>query len=234
MCLATFVLGLALAQSVGTAAERGHVSVRATTAAIVITGGAAEVGATLSDARGARLDGLVIERQGGRTSILLVTAVKPGARIEVVVPRLTDLQVEGSNGGPVTVRDVSGQLEIVNSNAAIVLERVSGTVLASTSNGPIEATLDSADPRLPMSFLTSNGRIEVVFPANLKATLRLESDTGPITSEFALAPLDGEPITRSITRGGRRRTLMLGAVNGGGPQIDARTENAPIVIRRHQ
>ena len=230
----TLALVLAVAQSVGTGAPRPHVSVRATTAAISITGGAAEVAATLYDVRGTRIDGLVIEREAGRTSILLVAQVGPGARIEAQVPALTDLRVEGSNGGLVTVRGVSGQLEIATSNAGIVLDRVGGTVLASTSNGSIEATLHSVDSSLPMSFLTSNGRIEVVFPADVKATLRMESDTGPITSEFELARVGGEPITHTITRGGRLRTIMYGAVNGGGPQVDLRTENAPIVIRREK
>jgi hypothetical protein len=231
---ATLALALALAGSVGTGAQSAHVSVRATTAAISVAGGAAQVSATLFDASGSEIDGLVIEREANRTTIILVARVRPGARIEARVPSATDLRIEGSNGGPVTVRDVSGQLEIVNSNAGIVLDRVGGTVLASTSNGPIEATLHSMGADLPMSFLTSNGRIDLTLPASLKANLRMESDTGPITSDFELARIGGEPIERKIMRGGRLRTIMHGAVNGGGPHIDVRTENAPIVIRQQK
>jgi hypothetical protein len=231
---ATLALALALAESVGLGAQSAHVSVRATTAAISVTGGAAEVSATLYDASGTEIDGLVIEREARRTNIILVARVKPGARIEARVPSATDLRVEGSNGGRVSVRGVSGQLEIVNSNAGIVLDRVGGTVLASTSNGPIEATLQSIDSALPMSFLTSNGRIDLTFPASVKANLRMESDTGPITADLPLARIGGEPIERKIMRGGRLRTIMHGAVNGGGPDIDVRTENAPIVIRQQK
>jgi hypothetical protein len=228
---ATLALALLLAESVATPAQGAFVSIRATTAAISVTGGAATVSATLYDASGAEVDGLVVEREARRTRIVLVTPVKPGARIEARVPSATDLRVEGSNGGPVTVRGVSGQLEIVNSNGGIVLERVGGTVLASTSNGAIEATLQSIAPGLPMSFLASNGRIDVTLPANVKANLRMESDTGPVTTDFELARIGGEPIERKMMRGGRLRIITHGAVNGGGPAIDARTENAPIVIR---
>jgi hypothetical protein len=35
-------------------------------------------------------------------------------------------------------------------------------------------------------------------------------------------------------RGGRLRTIISGAVNGGGPEIDFRTENAAIVVRRQK
>jgi len=223
-----------LAASIETSAQGAYVFIRAATAAISVSGGATQVTATLYDASGNEIDGLIVEREGKRTHIVLLGAVKPGARIEARVPGITDLRVEGSNGGPVTVRGVTGQLEIASSNAGIVLERIGGTVLASTSNGSIEATLHSIAPGLPMSFLTSNGRIDVTFPVNLKANLHMESDSGPITTEFPLARIGGEPIERKIMRGGRLRTITHGAVNGGGPDITIRTENAPIVIRKHQ
>jgi hypothetical protein len=231
---ATLAFALALAGSVSTGAQSAHVSVRATTASISVAGGAAEVSATLYDASGTATDGLVIERDARGANIILVVAVEPGARIEVRVPSATHLRVEGSNGGPVTVRGVSGQLEIVNSNAGILLDRVGGTVLASTSNGAIDATLQTIDPALPMSFLTSNGRVELTFPPDLKANLRMESDTGPITTEFDLAQIGDDLVQRKVLRGGRLRTIMQGAVNGGGPEIAIRTENAPIVIRRQK
>jgi DUF4097 and DUF4098 domain-containing protein YvlB len=152
----------------------------------------------------------------------------------VRVPSATDLRVEGANGGTVTVRGVSGQLEIVNSNAGIVLDRVRGTVVASTSNGVIEAMLETINPTLPMSFLTSNGRVELTLPPNVKANLRMESDTGAITTEFDLAQIGNEEIQRKVLRGGRLRTIVRGSVNGGGPEIDIRSENAPIVVRRQK
>jgi hypothetical protein len=238
MRLTTLALGLLLVGPAGRAVHGAHVStsvsIRATTAAISVTGGDAEVTAALYDEGGVRIDGLVVERAMGRTTIVLVVAVKVGARIEARVPSSTDLRIEASNGGPVMVHGVSGQLEIVNSNAGIVLDRVGGTVLASTSNGSIEAAVRTVDPALPMSFLTSNGRIDLTFPANLKANLRMESDTGPITTDFELARIDDEPVERRIMRGGRLRTIVYGAVNGGGPEIGVRTENAPIVVRRQR
>ena len=232
------VLVLLLAGSTG-AAEQGtlgvtYVSIRATGAAISVTGGAEEVSATLHGKDGTAHEGLVIERAGGRTSILLAVAVQSGARIEARVPASTNLHVEGSNGGAVIVRGVSGQLEIVNSNAGIVLDRVAGTVLASTSNGSIEAALQSVDPALPLSFLTSNGAIDVSFPADLKANVRMESDTGPTTTDFELVGIGAQAVERRILRGGRLRTIKYGAVNGGGPEITLRTENAPITIRKRR
>lgn len=232
MGTATFVVALFLSELTAAGADGVQVSVRATTAAISVTGGAQDVSATLVDAGGTEIPGLVIEREAGRTAIVLVASVRPGARIEVRVPTATDLRVEGSNGGPVTVRGVRGQLEVVNSNAAIVLERVGGSVLASTSNGSIEATVLSIDPQLPMSFLASNGAVDVMFPADLKANLRMESDTGPITTEFALSRIGDEPIERKIMRGGKLRTVVHGTVNGGGPQIELRTENSRVAVRK--
>jgi hypothetical protein len=209
-----------------------EVSIRATTAAVTVTGGDAAVSATLYDPEGRVIDGLVVERGGSRTTIVLVDSVKPGARIEVRVPIRVNLRVEASNGGPVTVRGVQGQLEIVNSNAPIVLDAVGGTVVASTSNGAITAALSRVDPALPLSFLTSNEPIDVQLPAALAATLCLESDHPSITSDFPLAPAGGEPVERRILRGGRLRTIRCGLTGGGGPRIELRTENAPIRVRK--
>jgi hypothetical protein len=197
----------------------------------VVIGGATAVSARLFDASGTEMPGLVVEREATHASIVLATAVRPGARVEVRVPSETDLRVEASNGGLVTVRAVHGQLDIVNSNAGIELDAVGGTVVASTSNGAITATLRAIDPAWPLSFLTSNGAIDVTLPASVKATLCLESDTGPIASDFTLAP-SGGPVERTMMRGGRLRTLRCGSVNGGGPDIRLRTENAPIRVRR--
>jgi hypothetical protein len=233
MSQAAFAILLLLAEAAATG-RSANVSIRSTTAAISVTGGASDVSATLYDASGKELDGLLVEREASRSAIVLVVSVRPGARIEARVPSRTDLRIEASNGGPVTVRGVTGQLEILNSNAGIVLERVGGTILASTSNGAIDATIDSVDPRLPMSFLTTNGHIDVTFPESVKANLRVESDTGPISTDFELVPIGIEPMERKIMRGGKLRTVRYGAVNGGGPQIDVRTENASIDIRRRR
>jgi hypothetical protein len=208
------------------------VSVRATTAAVTVVGGAPEVSARLLDPEGREAPGLVVEHGARGTLITLVASVKPGSRIEARVPSATDLRVAASNGGPVTVREVRGLLEIANSNAAIVLERVGGSVVASTSNGPIEATVVSVDAGLPLSFLTSNGAIDVTLPQSLRADLRLESDTGPVTTEFALSPIGGQAVEQKLVRGGRLRTVVAGAVNGGGPPVTLRTENNRIRVRR--
>jgi hypothetical protein len=228
---ATLALALVVAAPGARAGPRTCVSIRATTPAITVSGGAAAVSATLYDEGGAEVDGLVIERGASCTTVALAVAVRPGSRIEARVPGATDLRVEASNGGPVTVRGVSGQLEVVNSNAGIVFENIGGAVLASTSNGSIEAAFRAVDPGLPMSFLTSNGRVLVTLPATVKANLRMESDTGPTTTDFELARIGSEPVERKVMRGGRLRTIVYGALNGGGPLIDVRTENAPIVVR---
>jgi hypothetical protein len=234
MRVALTALSLLLSSVAPSPAGRPLIAIRATTAAIVVTGGAEDVSATLYDAAGAEIDGLVLEREASRSTVVLAATVTLGARIEVRVPRAADLRIEASNGGPVAVRDVHGQLEVVNSNAAIVLDRVGGTVLASTSNGPIDATLVSVEPTLPMSFLTSNAAITVTLPDTLEANLRMESDTGPLTTDFVLAGHGGGPAERKVMRGGRLRTIISGAVNGGGPEIDFRTENAAIVVRRQK
>lgn len=232
MWRSTLALAFLFSGTTAASARGAGVSIRTTTASVTVQGGATTVSARLFGPDGTESPGLVIESDPARTMIVLAASVKPGARIEVQVPAATDLRVEASNGGPVVVRGVRGQLEILNSNAAIMLEDVGGSVLATTSNGSITATIGFLYPGLPTSFLTSNASIDLTLPADLNANLRMESDTGPITSEFDLARLGNEPLEGTIMRGGRLRSVERGAVNGGGPEIALRTENAPIRLHK--
>lgn len=149
-------------------------------------------------------------------------------RLELQVPRAVNLELQSSNGGRITVRDVEGALSIENSNAGVTFERVAGSALVATSNGSIVGEFVSLTPGAPMSFATSNGAIDVTFPPDLRADLLLETDNDGFTSDF---PVDageqgaGEPLPR-----GRRR--FTGRVNGGGPLLRMQTENAPIFLRR--
>ena len=167
----TLVVALLLAESMAAGADGLRVSVHATTAAISVTGGAHDVSATLFDAAGTEIPGLVVEREGTRTAIVLVASVRPGARVEVRVPTATDLRVEGFNGGTVTVRGVSGtrspELERRDraracrwQRARIDVERIDRGDRA--FDRPGAADVVSRD----------NGAVDVMFPADLKANLR--------------------------------------------------------------
>lgn len=154
----------------------------------------------------------------------------------IQVPVETSLTLYGSNGGPITVTGVRGEIEVENSNAGIELIDVAGTVVASTSNGPIKASLLRMEPDRPMSFITSNAPVDVTLPDDIAANVYMETDNGYLYTDFDVVHLNDHPQASLKIR---RRSpsplrLIYGEIRGGGPEIRLRTDNADIYLRRRR
>jgi len=59
----------------------------------------------------------------------------------VTVPTRTNLEAVGTNGGPLTIEGVDGEIEARNTNNDITLTSVAGSVVANSTNGNIKATV---------------------------------------------------------------------------------------------
>lgn len=181
-----------------------------------------------TEARMAALTTIVAPVIAGNTIRLESPRNTHRVRLRLEVPNATSLEVWGSNGGRVVVRNVSGQITIENSNAGVTLEGVSGSAVVHASNGSIVGEFLSVTPDVPMSFATSNGVIDLTFPADLRADVVMETDNAGFTSDFVIEPADadrGRPLPPD-----RRR--VTGRINAGGPLFRFQTENAAIVLRR--
>ena len=131
---------------------------------------------------------------------------REGSAITVKVPLETSLQLNATNGS-IVVEKVLGELDVQSTNGSIVLRGVEGAVVAHSQNGSITVTFEKVDPRRPMSFSSMNGKIDVTFPADLKATLRAQAVRGQVHSDFDLP------------------------MNSGGPEIQFKNYNGGIYIR---
>jgi hypothetical protein len=138
------------------------------------------------------------------------------------VPRRYDLDLETQNG-PLSVRDVTGRIEVESQNGPVDLRGVGGAVRARASNGPL--TLEVTDTRVGEAGIvveTSNGPLTVTLPESIDARLIAGSVNGPISSEFDV------PIRRP------ERWSVSGDIDAqlgaGGGTIRARTSNGPLSI----
>jgi DUF4097 and DUF4098 domain-containing protein YvlB len=139
---------------------------------------------------------------------------------------------------------VDGDIEVSNVNGPITLTQLAGTVVANTVNGKLTATLTRVTGDKPMAFTSLNGNVDVTLPASIKATFKLRSDMGDVFSDFdiQLRPAPNEPDRRAAIREnqGRREgrfqievnRAIYGAVNGGGPEIELRTFNGSVFVRK--
>src|SRR5690606_9880785 len=103
---------------------------------------------------------------------------------------------------------------------------ISGSAIANTVNGKIEAEILNVTTGKPMSFTTLNGSIDLTLPSDLKANLRMRADNGDVYTDFDLLRRGNN------NRSQYNRNSVEGTVNGGGAQIQIHTVNGKIVVRK--
>ena len=194
------------------------------------------------DARGLRRltpqPGITIEEKNNQMEI---RAWPPHRTLElrIQVPRKTQLELSTVNDGDIRVERVEGELELGNVNGSIELTDVGGAVVAHTVNGKVLATFSRVAPDKAMAFTSLNGAVDVTLPASIKANVRLRTDNGSAFTDFDLnvQPASNPPdVEDSRPHGGRYRIevnkVIYGSVNGGGPEIEMRTFNGNIYLRK--
>jgi hypothetical protein len=161
------------------------------------------------------------------------------ASFEIEVPTRTNLRLTTVNGSQISVEGIEGDIELQNVNGSISVTNVAGSVLATTTNGAVKAQLTRVTAGKPMAFTSLNGSVDVTLPASLKADVKLRSDNGDVLTDFDIqlktGPVPSVEDTRA-NRGGRYRVEMnqaiYGTINGGGPEIELRTFNGRVTLRK--
>ena len=173
-----------------------------------------------------------------RNRVTIVPEKGRAIDFEIEVPSRTNLKLN-LHTGPIVVEGVEGELEIDNANGSITLNRVGGAIVAHSTNHHVKATVTSVSAERPTAFSSLNGRVDVTFPASLKANLKIVANKGSVFTDFDLTPVpsaEGPPTFRKEGAGLRLdvKSDIYGAVNGGGPEIELRSFNGNIYVRRGQ
>jgi hypothetical protein len=181
---------------------------------------------------------LHVEEQDNRMSVSAPNFKRP-ADLEIQVPRRTNLELSTVSGGDIHVEGVDGELEVSNVNGAITLTAVGGSVVAHTLNGKVSAALTRVAPQKPMAFSSLNGAIDITLPSATKANLKLQTDNGSAFTDFDLhtLPQPSDSVVEDTRRSGGRYRLnvnkvIYGTINGGGADIEVRTFNGNIYVRK--
>ena len=158
--------------------------------------------------------------------------------LDIQVPVRTSLVLSATNDGDIVVDGVEGELELNNTNGAVTATKVSGTVIAHALNDDVKVTMTRVGTK-PMSFTSLNGDIDIVLPADIKANVRMQPGNGEVYSDFAidlLPPSVQQSTEGPRSQGGKYRIkvdqVMVGRINGGGPDITFKTFNGDIRIRK--
>jgi hypothetical protein len=156
--------------------------------------------------------------------------------LEIEVPSGIDLLVHTYNDGVLSITNIQGELELSNYNGEIYAHNISGSVVATSYNGEIKVTFDKVTENAPMSYTTYNGDVDVTFPATFKGTLKMKTQQGEIFTGFDVKLVKTGPVQKKDEKSGTYKVTIddwvKGDVNGGGPEITAKTYNGDIYIRK--
>ena len=156
---------------------------------------------------------------------------------EIEAPQHSNLKLSTVNGGEIVVENIDGEIDVSNTNGGITLNGVAGSVNAGTTNGSVRASMTRVTPQKAMSFTSLNGTVDVTLPPSTKANLRMRSDRGDVYSDFDVQLSPSAPVveenrgTSGRYRISRNRTVV-GAINGGGPDVELRTFNSNVYVRK--
>jgi hypothetical protein len=87
-----------------------------------------------------------------------------------------------------------------------------------------------------MSFTSFNGDLDIALPGNLAADLIVASQQGDVYTDFDVTAEDDPASVENENAGGQKRWRVRNttryAIGGGGPDIQFRTFNGDIMIRK--
>lgn len=155
--------------------------------------------------------------------------------LEIQVPKNFKLKLRAVNDGDISVQNVNGEMEINHVNGAITLTDISGSAIANTTNGDIKVNFIGITANTPMSFTSFNGDIDVTFPADLKGSVKMQSNMGEIFTDFNMTMKKGAPKEEKNAEKGVYQVSLeewiQGDVNGGGPEMTFKNFQGDIIIR---
>ena len=167
--------------------------------------------------------------------ITVRTRTPSNASTVILVPADTSLTARSHNGD-IEADGLRGEFDVQTHNGKITLNNVAGTVVAHAANGAIKVIMDRVEADKPLSFSSLNGSIDVTLPADVKATVKLNTFRGEIWSDFDIKLGAGAATQPNNTSDGKFRVTMDrnlgGTINGGGVDATFHTLNGKITIRK--
>jgi DUF4097 and DUF4098 domain-containing protein YvlB len=121
-----------------------------------------------------------------------------------------------TSGGAISVDQVQGGLRAHTSGGPIRVERASGVIDVQTSGGSINVGLEGANEGIVAK--TSGGGITLRVPGTTKGTLNASTSGGRVSSDL--------PVTTNESG----KSSLRGTINGGGPEILARSSGGSINV----
>lgn len=170
--------------------------------------------------------GINIVEKGG---VLEVNPMKKlsAPEVKILVPEnvIVSFTHQSQYGDKVVFRNMQNEIEIAATYNNVQLENITGPVAVKSIYGNVEAVF-SQNVKGPLSIISVYGLVDVSLPKSIKANLKATTSYGEIyaSSEFKI------DIDKKEDKMGNGDEL-IGKVNGGGINIDVRSDHSKIYLR---
>ncbi len=162
----------------------------------------------------------------------------PAINLEIKVPMHFDIKTRNINNGNTFISNVIGEFEVSNVNDNVTLASVSGSATIDTVNGKITATFNKIDANANMAFSTINQDIDITYPKDTKANLKIKTLKGNIYTGFEMNLTKSDKKTDNTFKRGKHKygieQWVKGKINGGGPEYSFSSINGDVIIREKE
>ncbi|MCE7040417.1 DUF4097 family beta strand repeat-containing protein [Dyadobacter sp. CY312] len=165
--------------------------------------------------------------------IKIEKATRNAMKYTIKVPRKVSVLYQEANwqgGSTITINNLDGDLEIRTNTADINLLNVTGPVVANSTSGDIKVVYSSLSQQKPTAISTVSGVVDISLPAATKSTMKLQSISGEIYTDFDLGIKKSKDGLNQIAIG----NSISGSTNGGGVEMQLNTINTNIYIRKQK
>lgn len=172
--------------------------------------------------------GLAVEKVGNDIKVAQI-ARRGDASYRIRVPKNISITYHHSSheGDDLSIRNVSGELEISTVHNSVDIENVTGPMTIKTVHGDIEAKFANTI-QSPVSIVSAHGDVDVSLPSSTKATIEMMSDHGEMYTDMDIAFDKSAEELRKLSS-----SVVKGTINGGGEvTIELSSAHGNIYLRK--
>jgi hypothetical protein len=149
-------------------------------------------------------------------------------KIKILVPKgiIVAYSHDSQYSGKVVFKNLENEIEVSANYNSIELENISGPATVKSVYGSVDAVF-SATVKGPVSIVSIYGHVDVAMPSTIKANIKMSTSYGEIfvAPDFKIEfDSDGDLI--------RYSDRVNGKINGGGMNIDFRSDYGKIYFRK--
>lgn len=158
---------------------------------------------------------------------LFVTSLLNRESFELILylPKQMNIYVESLLNNDIFVTGFSSEIVAKNQTGDIILNDLTGPVVAENRDGNVEVVFSTLNQSSPTSIVAVNGDIEIKMPSNTKANITSKIPMGDFFTNFDFNP--------SIKKNARTKArTVTGKLNEGGVEIFLQTLKGNIYLRK--